>query len=606
LLPTPTAFDSHIDESRAPTDREGWEAWKADRTSRGVATGQGMLADAAGRIAAGHADQLLPTPTTGEDRKSQRALTASTGNGRRTGGGQSSPLGLGDVAGLLAGERPANLPPDEQLPPATRRQVGALLPSPTAALAAGGQTSRSGDRQDELLLSGIAEAAAAGDLVLPTPTSRDWKGRGAPLGRDRDGRPRTVGDETLPDTLARLAGHPDAQVEGVPLLNTPTASDGKRTAVSDRARDRYGATTLGEQVEKLLPTPEASDGSGGRVTAEEGGQRPSRAKRAITLATALHHGITAQVEDEPTEDEGLAGNEPCPTCGDAVFIHDAGGFCAGACGGSCTDPTWGRPALADGALFPTPRATRGGSGTETMYALGAERADEHRPQGEVLLPTPTCQDGSNTGGPSQFERNSLPLNALAVALGDEARQELLPTPRATDGEKGGPNQRGSSGDLMLPSAVTALAPPDEDRMLPTPIAGDAMGARNATCYRGSGAGNNNSGTTLTDVAWQAAGVTGVASEPPPYTPITDWGPYAAAVARWAAIVGPAPAPTEPNAKGKQRLSPAFPEWMMGLPRGWVTEVPGITRNEMLKAIGNGVVPQQGYVAITRQLAAIPW
>ena len=45
---------------------------------------------------------------------------------------------------------------------------------------------------------------------------------------------------------------------------------------------------------------------------------------------------------------------------------------------------------------------------------------------------------------------------------------------------------------------------------------------------------------------------------------------------------------------------------MSLPRGWVTEVPGITRNEMLKAIGNGVVPQQGYVAITRQVAAIPW
>jgi hypothetical protein len=40
-------------------------------------------------------------------------------------------------------------------------------------------------------------------------------------------------------------------------------------------------------------------------------------------------------------------------------------------------------------LLPTPRAARGASGTETMYALGAERTDEGRPQGEVLLPTPT-------------------------------------------------------------------------------------------------------------------------------------------------------------------------------------------------------------------------
>ena len=31
---------------------------------------------------------------------------------------------------------------------------------------------------------------------------------------------------------------------------------------------------------------------------------------------------------------------------------------------------------------------------------------------------------------------------------------------------------------------------------------------------------------------------------------------------------------------------------MGLPAGWVTDVPGITRNEALKALGNGVVPQQ--------------
>jgi DNA (cytosine-5)-methyltransferase 1 len=36
--------------------------------------------------------------------------------------------------------------------------------------------------------------------------------------------------------------------------------------------------------------------------------------------------------------------------------------------------------------------------------------------------------------------------------------------------------------------------------------------------------------------------------------------------------------------------------MMGLPAGHVTDV-GLTRNEELKALGNGVVPQQAALAV---------
>ena len=36
---------------------------------------------------------------------------------------------------------------------------------------------------------------------------------------------------------------------------------------------------------------------------------------------------------------------------------------------------------------------------------------------------------------------------------------------------------------------------------------------------------------------------------------------------------------------------------MGLPAGHVTAVPGLTRNEQLKALGNGVVPQQAEAAL---------
>ncbi|MEU6437477.1 hypothetical protein ABZ874_24510 [Streptomyces albidoflavus] len=36
---------------------------------------------------------------------------------------------------------------------------------------------------------------------------------------------------------------------------------------------------------------------------------------------------------------------------------------------------------------------------------------------------------------------------------------------------------------------------------------------------------------------------------------------------------------------------------MGLNAGHVTAVPGLTRNEQLKALGNGVVPQQAAAAL---------
>jgi DNA (cytosine-5)-methyltransferase 1 len=82
-----------------------------------------------------------------------------------------------------------------------------------------------------------------------------------------------------------------------------------------------------------------------------------------------------------------------------------------------------------------------------------------------------------------------------------------------------------------------------------------------------------------------------------------WGPYGTAVRRWEFVLGrPAPAPTESSARGSRRLSPRFVEWMMGLPAGWVTSVPGITRNEALRLLGNGVVPQQAQAAVGWLLA----
>ena len=78
-----------------------------------------------------------------------------------------------------------------------------------------------------------------------------------------------------------------------------------------------------------------------------------------------------------------------------------------------------------------------------------------------------------------------------------------------------------------------------------------------------------------------------------------FGSYAAAITRWEQVNGPAPDPTE-----GRRLSARFVEWLMGLSAGWVVDVPGLTRNQQLHALGNGVIPQQAAFAIRMLLTRL--
>lgn len=81
----------------------------------------------------------------------------------------------------------------------------------------------------------------------------------------------------------------------------------------------------------------------------------------------------------------------------------------------------------------------------------------------------------------------------------------------------------------------------------------------------------------------------------------NWGPYTPAIRRWELTCGiAAPHPTEPGARGRPRLSPLFVEWLMGLDPGWVTAVE-IPRAAQLRALGNGVVPQQAEFAVRLML-----
>lgn len=80
---------------------------------------------------------------------------------------------------------------------------------------------------------------------------------------------------------------------------------------------------------------------------------------------------------------------------------------------------------------------------------------------------------------------------------------------------------------------------------------------------------------------------------------SPWLEYAPAIHRWEEVTGrEAPLPTETGQRGGDVLSPRFVEWMMGLPAGHVTDTPGLSRSQALKALGNGVVPQQAAHAVS--------
>jgi len=88
----------------------------------------------------------------------------------------------------------------------------------------------------------------------------------------------------------------------------------------------------------------------------------------------------------------------------------------------------------------------------------------------------------------------------------------------------------------------------------------------------------------------------------------DFGKYTEAVHRWEQLTRPAPDPTH-----NEKLNPQFVEWMMGLPDGWVTDLrmmdtdprPNhLSRMQMLRILGRGVVPQQAALAL-QQLDTTP-
>lgn len=203
-------------------------------------------------------------------------------------------------------------------------------------------------------------------------------------------------------------------------------------------------------------------------------------------------------------------------------------------------------------------------------------APHHRERLFIVVASADADSGRCGQGSGQSVSGSPEQSAAVGGVGtfsgdgrtDAPDVMLLPTP--TVGNATGTNERrgGARGDeLLLPGVAVAAA---TGQLLPTPRTTDANGPG----HHGEGGPDLRTAITL-----------------------TAWGKYEPAIRRWEQLTRPAPPPTEPNRNGRPRLNAAFAEWMMGLPAGWITAVPGISRNDQLKAIGNGVCPQQAFEAL---------
>ncbi|SIJ32476.1 DNA cytosine methyltransferase [Mycobacteroides abscessus] len=244
-------------------------------------------------------------------------------------------------------------------------------------------------------------------------------------------------------------------------------------------------------------------------------------------------------------------------------------------------------------------AAVGGMPTAADAESGSRPNEQKRgdAQGLDVVAEPGAGDRDSTRG------TAAGIHQLGRSARELAAVDLLPTPSVADGTGGHLARSGARGDeLLLPGVAKAYA---EGTLLPTPSAADGNGGGRynseghqstlpgtvrdllPTPRRSDGDGGPNPlarAERMDDVETRVIRLGG------------KWGKYAAAIDRWERLTRPAPGPMELSRNGKPRLAPAFSEWMMGWPAGWVTDV-GVSRNAQLRIIGNGVVPQQAVAAL---------
>jgi len=227
------------------------------------------------------------------------------------------------------------------------RVVPTLLPTPNAWLGRRPENStadpeRAASRQHEGQKGKrsieLPDALAAEVTLLPTPTTQDAKNTGSPSQQERNTPPlnavapkllptpltsdandaaktgewsqlREVARDLLPTPTAQTGGdgqRPDGfrrllAPELRRLLPTPTAQAAKHGATPDENANGYGYNLW--DIPHLLPTPQAADGSGGRMEQKamrNSGKRPSGQKATLTLGTAA--ALSGELTSRPFAD----------------------------------------------------------------------------------------------------------------------------------------------------------------------------------------------------------------------------------------------------------------------------------------------------------------
>ena len=307
----------------------------------------------------------------------------------------------------------------------------------------------------------------------------------------------------------------------------------------------------------LLRSPKASEGQGG----------------ALGEAEALKRGNTVGVRDQVLDlvaGQGLkvsrvADNDLLPTPAVAhLRNHDE----------PIEDYLQRRQDFVDGKTKGMPGASLG---------VAVRLVEDGLDWKDALMPTPTTRDYKD--GSAEHERDGVvQTDTVARAIFNSGEIQLFGTVTTTTSGRSAAFRGNGTSVVEFAEEIAEQLNTVEPALLPTTTTFDWKGA-------------NNSGSGTTSSVGLATKIDNL--------PETSWGKFEPAIRRWEKILGrPAPAPTKPDGRdGAHRLSSEFTEWMMGLPAGWVTDC-GLTRNEELKACGNGVVPQQAELALRILLQGI--
>ena len=319
-------------------------------------------------------------------------------------------------------------------------------------------------------------------------------------------------------------------------------------------------------IEPKLPTPLVSDGTGG--------PKPEKSEFGFQMRDVVKFLPTIKARDSIAEGYEAGLRRQSPQMGTII------------------------KGIVDGdkrVMLPTPVVNDMGAGktpeqwdewcakTKLKHNNGIGHGASLNIEALRLLPTPNTMEHREIETPEQIAELKKRSPGGYRNLRESVVNDLMPTPTARD-FRDGQAAHERDGVVQTDTVARAIFNSGEIKMLPTPQVDDSKNTGH----------NQDRRPTLASEVWETERE-------------TDWGKFAPAIERWeAAIDREAPAPTKPDGKdGQHRLSAEFTEWMMGLPAGWVTDPElGLTRNEQLKLCGNGVVPQQAALALTRLLTGI--